>query len=120
MMVAWFQVLTQADAAKTYVLIAIIFTFIAAAVWIIVGILALMQPILGPILFGIGLVAFLIAILVYLTTYERIKLGDYAGATGPCLVWGLLDLLFGFGIAGIFLLLAHSKLSDLRVPSHRS
>ena len=99
-----------AATAKTYCLIGVIFSFIAALVWII---LSAILSLLATIFVGLGVLAVLIAIMVYVTTYERIRTGDYAGAKGPCLVWGILGLVTGFGISGIFLILAHSKLSEI-------
>lgn len=97
-----------AGTARTYVLISIVITFLAVPVWTLIG-LMLFQGV-GLLL---GAFAVLAAIMIYLTTYDRIRIGDYVGARGPCLVWGIIDLLVGFLVGGLFLLLAHSKLSDV-------
>mgnify|MGYP001050157089 CR=1 FL=1 len=99
-----------AASAKTYCLIAVIMCFVAAAVW---GVLSFTLAILMPVFLVLGIVAVLIAVLVYITTYDKIRIGDYVGAKGPCLVWGFLGLIIGGAIPGIFLLLAHSKLSEI-------
>lgn len=110
----------RAAVAKTYCLIAVIMSFIAAAVWVLVGLsLSSIRFFTGAsaLFLVFGLVAVLIAVMVYLTTYDRIGIGDYVGAKGPCLVWGFLGLIFGFLIPGIFLMLAHSKLSEIAQPA---
>jgi len=99
-----------AGSAKTYCLIAVIMCFLAAAGWVVLSVLAVG---VSGIFLVLGVVAVLIAVLVYITTYDRIRIGDYVGAKGPCLVWGFLGLIIGGVIPGIFLLLAHSKLSEI-------
>jgi len=107
-----------ASTAKTYSLIAVILCFVAAAIWVVLGpflAFLLRSPSLGIVL---GVLAVVIAVLIYITTYDRIRIGDFEGAKGPCLVWGFLGLIFGWGIPGIFLILAHSKLSE--IPPYRA
>lgn len=102
--------------ARTYILIAIVITFFAVVFWVVFGLL--LAIVYGLAAFVPAAIAFLVAILIYLTTYDRLSIGDFAGARGPCLVWGIVDLFFGLGIAGILLLLAHSKLSDVRAGGY--
>jgi hypothetical protein len=99
-----------ANTAKTYSLIAVILSFMAAAVWLIVSLILVR---LSSIFLVMGILAVVIAVLIYITTYDRIRIGDFEGAKGPCLMWGFLGLILGGVIVGLFLILAHSKLSEI-------
>jgi len=107
--------------ARTYILISIVITFLSIPVWVIIGFVWTVQwnwwyPYGSPPLWIAlipGAIAFFVAVMIYLTTYDRVTIGDYLGARGPCLVWGIIDLFSGLIVGGIFLLLAHSRLSDM-------
>jgi len=105
-----------ANTAKTYSLIAVILSFIAASVWLIVSLILVR---LSSIFLVMGILAVVIAVLIYITTYDRIRIGDFEGAKGPCLLWGFLGLILGGVVVGLFLILAHSKLSEVfqRAPA---
>ena len=114
----------EADAGtvRTYILISIVATFLSIPVWIVIGFVWLVPwwilsyPYVGPPIWLAlvpSVIAFFVAVMIYLTTYDRVGIGDYLGARGPCLVWGILDLFSGLLVGGVFLLLAHSKLSDM-------
>ncbi len=106
-------------------MIAVILTAALGLIFVITGATA---PDLATSLLGVVLL--LVALAAYLTTFDRIKRRDYAGAKGPLLTWGaisivlaavigallfstgspLLFLSFGEFFAGILFVIAHSSI----------
>ena len=85
------------ETAKTMVIIGMV----VQVIFVIVGILA--------VIFLIGI---LWLVLDYVMVYRRIVEGRADQAETPALVMGILQLLFGGVVPGIFLLIAWLKLRD--------
>jgi len=69
-----------------------------------------------PIVMGAGIFAIVIILVfigAYLTTAKRIDDGLYEAAKTPCLVMGILGLLVGLIVPGIFYMLAYTKLGEV-------
>ncbi len=107
----------SADEAGTWTLVALIFHVLfsigtALVIFLFFGILA----IFGNIFWVIGAVLIgLIVLSLYIGVdwcYLRIRRGDYDGARAPTLILGILGIVFGGIITGVFYLLAYSKLGD--------
>ena len=60
-----------------------------------------------------AILALLILIGAYLSTVKRIDDGLYEAAKTPCLVMGIIGLVIGFVIPGIFYMLAYTKLGEV-------
>ncbi|HZY71015.1 MAG TPA: hypothetical protein VFF67_08590 [Thermoplasmata archaeon] len=107
------------ESAETMALIAFIFQCLASAfVFLIAGFF--------PFFFLAGLFgAFFAALLIvlvaataftlyagYAWVYARIQRGEYQAAQAPALVLGILGLIFGGVIVGVFYIVAYVKLGD--------
>jgi len=69
-----------------------------------------------PIMMGAGIFAIVIILIfigAYLTTVKRIDDGLYEAAKTPCLIMGILGLLIGLVVPGIFYMLAYTKLGEV-------
>jgi len=69
-----------------------------------------------PIVMGAGIFAIVIILVfigAYLTTVKRIDDGLYEAAKTPCLIMGILGLLVGLIVPGIFYMLAYTKLGEV-------
>jgi len=69
-----------------------------------------------PIMMGAGIFAIIIVLIfigAYLTTVKRIDDGLYEAAKTPCLIMGILGLLIGLIVPGIFYMLAYTKLGEV-------
>ncbi len=69
-----------------------------------------------PLTIGGGLLSIVILLIfigAYLATIKRISDGLYEAAKTPCLVMGLLGLVIGLVVPGIFYMLAYSKLGEV-------
>jgi len=69
-----------------------------------------------PIMMGAGVFAIIIMLVfigAYLTTVKRIDDGLYEAAKTPCLIMGILGLLVGLIVPGIFYMLAYTKLGEV-------
>jgi len=69
-----------------------------------------------PIMMGAGIFAIIIVLIfigAYLTTVKRIDDGLYEAAKTPCLIMGILGLLVGLMVPGIFYMLAYTKLGEV-------
>ena len=69
-----------------------------------------------PIMMGAGIFAIIIILVfigAYLTTVKRIDDGLYEAAKTPCLIMGILGLLVGLIVPGIFYMLAYTKLGEV-------
>jgi hypothetical protein len=69
-----------------------------------------------PIMMGFGvlsIIIILIFIAAYLTTVKRIDDGLYEAAKTPCLIMGIVGLLIGFIVPGLFYMLAYTKLGEV-------
>jgi len=69
-----------------------------------------------PIVMGAGIIAVVIILVfigAYLTTVKRIDDGLYEAAKTPCLIMGILGLLVGLIVPGIFYMLAYTKLGEV-------
>ncbi len=69
-----------------------------------------------PIMMGAGIFAIVIILVfigAYLTTVKRIDDGLYEAAKTPCLIMGILGLLIGLIVPGIFYMLAYTKLGEV-------
>jgi len=69
-----------------------------------------------PIMMGAGIFAIVIILVfigAYLTTVKRIDDGLYEAAKTPCLIMGILGLLVGLIVPGIFYMLAYTKLGEV-------
>jgi hypothetical protein len=85
---------------------------------------------------GLGVIGLVILVASYMTTADKIRLGDLEGAKLPCVLWGLIALLLGGAafvflpltqisffsllaiVSGIFFLLAHSKIEGVTAMSY--
>jgi hypothetical protein len=101
----------EVKTARNYSLIAIIWTALVSV--LIMGIGALM-PRLTFLLF-LGIISLFIGLVAFITTTERLRSGDFEAAKMPCLAFGIVLLFFGAIFGGVLMLLAHSKISELRV-----
>lgn len=64
--------------------------------------------------FGIfSIIVILIFIGAYLTTVKRIDDGLYEAAKTPCLIMGIIGLLVGLIVPGIFYMMAYTKLGEV-------
>jgi hypothetical protein len=59
-----------------------------------------------------GFLSLICAVASYITVAEKIRTGDITGARTWSIVYGVLLLIFGLLIGGIFFLFAHSKLAE--------
>jgi hypothetical protein len=69
-----------------------------------------------PLTMGFGvfsIVVILIFIGAYLTTVKRIDDGLYESAKTPCLIMGIIGLLVGLIVPGIFYMMAYTKLGEV-------
>lgn len=69
-----------------------------------------------PIMMGAGIFAIVVILVfigAYLTTVKRIDDGLYEAAKTPCLIMGILGLLIGLIVPGIFYMLAYTKLGEV-------
>ncbi len=69
-----------------------------------------------PLTIGAGLLIILVLLIfmgAYLATIRRIDNGLYEAAKTPCLVMGILGLVIGLVVPGIFFMLAYSKLGEV-------
>jgi uncharacterized protein YacL len=69
-----------------------------------------------PIMMAAGIFAIIIILIfigAYLTTVKRIDDGLYEAAKTPCLIMGILGLLVGLIVPGIFYMLAYTKLGEV-------
>jgi len=69
-----------------------------------------------PMIMGVGVFAIIIILVfigAYLTTVKRIDDGLYEAAKTPCLIMGILGLLVGLIVPGIFYMLAYTKLGEV-------
>jgi len=69
-----------------------------------------------PVMMGAGVFAIIIMLVfigAYLTTVKRIDDGLYEAAKTPCLIMGILGLLVGLIVPGIFYMLAYTKLGEV-------
>ncbi len=91
-----------------------LYTKIGVAFTILVGVLLL---VVGAIFAAaavavIGIISLIVAVGAYVTTTMKLDMNDVEGAKGSCLIWGILLLIFGALIGGLFFILAHSKISE--------
>lgn len=69
-----------------------------------------------PLTMGFGIfsiIVILIFIGAYLTTVKRIDDGLYEAAKTPCLIMGIIGLLIGLIVPGIFYMMAYTKLGEV-------
>jgi uncharacterized protein YacL len=69
-----------------------------------------------PITMGSGifaLIIILIFIAAYLTTVKRVDDGLYEAAKTPCLIMGIIGLIVGLVVPGIFYMMAYTKLGEV-------
>jgi len=93
-----------ADSSLILSFIAFLTGIVIPAVWIL------------PIMMGAGIFAIIIILVfigAYLTTVKRIDDGLYEAAKTPCLIMGILGLLVGLIVPGIFYMLAYTKLGEV-------
>ena len=93
-----------ADSSLVLFYIAFLAGIVIPAVWVL------------PIMMGAGIFAIIIVLIfigAYLTTVKRIDDGLYEAAKTPCLIMGILGLLIGLIVPGIFYMLAYTKLGEV-------
>lgn len=69
-----------------------------------------------PITMGFGVFAIIVILVfigAYLTTVKRIDDGLYEAAKTPCLIMGIVGLLVGLIVPGIFYMMAYTKLGEV-------
>lgn len=69
-----------------------------------------------PITMGFGIFAIIVILIfigAYLTTVKRIDDGLYEAAKTPCLIMGIIGLLVGLVVPGIFYMMAYTKLGEV-------
>jgi hypothetical protein len=126
----------EARAASNYAWGGIAFVLITSITWLIIGLTNAPQP--SVIFAGLGVVGLVIIVASYLTTADKIRIGDVEGAKLPCVLWGIISLLLGGAafvflpltqvsffsllaiVGGIFFLLAHSKIEGVSTASYPS
>ncbi len=110
----------SAESAKILILIGLVLQAIEVGVLVVVGLLLFLVPFFG-IVVGI-LIAFGVVwiVLVYLFSYRRVVEGDYTGARGPTLVFGILSLLTLNLISGILYLVGYAELGTAEQEMGRS
>ncbi len=98
--------------AETLILVGLILQIIEVVILLGLGSFLLFVPILGGIIFGLGIIGIIWVLLVWAFSYRRTREGDYVGARTPTLVFGILSLIsFGL-ISGILYIIAYVKLGD--------
>lgn len=102
--------------AETFILLGFIFQILCSAAILFFAFLFFF---VGFVFVSIALIAALIigctVLMLYVAfamSYQRAKRGDYAGAKAPTLLLGILGLIFGFLITGIFYIIAYVKLGE--------
>jgi len=100
------------ETASTLILIGLILQAVEVLILFGIGALFLIVPFIGVIVLGLGVIALIWVVLVYMFSYERTKEGDYEGARTPTLVFGILSLLTVNLISGILYIIAYVKLGD--------
>jgi len=109
----------RVQGSSTYVLIAIVITAVIGLFLLVLGVGFASLGGFAPSLTSMGLeysvagIVFLFVVLgAYLTTVERIRRRDYAGARGPLLIWGGVSIVLAavlgalvYDAGGMFLLL---------------
>lgn len=126
----------EARAASNYAWGGIAFVLITSITWLIIGLTTTPQP--SVIFAGLGVVGLVIIVGSYMTTADKIRIGDLEGAKLPCVLWGIISLLLGGAafvflpstqlsffsllaiVGGIFFLLAHSKIEGVSTVSYPS
>lgn len=99
--------MTAQSDARTYSAISAVSTAIIGLVVVGYGLIIDMTFVIV-----IGFISVLFALTSYVLVTERIRTNDLEGARAPCLALGIVLLVFGALIGGIFMLLAHTKLSE--------
>lgn len=69
-----------------------------------------------PMTMGAGIFAIILILIfigAYLTTVKRIDDGLYEAAKTPCLIMGILGLLVGLIVPGIFYMMAYTKIGEV-------
>lgn len=123
----------EARAASNYAWAAIGFVLITAITWLFIGLTSYPPSVVFA---GLGVVALVIVVASYITTADKIRLGDFEGAKLPCVLWGILSLLLAGAafvflpitpvsffslvaiVGGIFFLLSHSKIEGVSAASY--
>ncbi len=118
---------TEAQSARTFALVGVVFYIIGA----VVGGIALVSSLFAfafvtpmpvsivffPIIFPGIFLAIAVALTVWSWgTLQQIEQGRYQEAQAPVLVQGILGLFFAFLIGGIFLILSYVKLGNVVSP----
>jgi hypothetical protein len=107
------------------------FVLITAITWLVIGLTGAPPPTPSTVFVALGAIALIIIVASYMTTADKIRLGDLEGAKLPCVAWGILSFLLGGAVfvflpltqisffsllavaGGVFFLLAHSKIEGL-------
>ena len=100
------------ETASTLILIGLILQGIEVAIFLGIGLLLFVVPIVGVFVLAIGAIGVLWLVLVYGFSYGPTQMGDYSGARTPTLVFGILSLLTLGLISGILYIIAYAKLGD--------
>jgi len=98
--------------ASTLILIGFILQVIEVAIFLLIGLVFLIVPILGLIVFALALIGVVWLILVWVYSYKPTIEGNYEDARTPTLVFGILSLLTLGLISGILYIIAFAKLGD--------
>lgn len=100
------------ETAKTLILIGLILQVIEVVILLGIGLLFIVVPFLGAVVFGLGVIGTIWVLLVYWFSYKPTSEGDFTGARTPTLVLAIISLLtFGL-ISGILYVVAYAKLAD--------
>jgi hypothetical protein len=123
----------SAGTAQTLILIGFIFQIIISVILIIgIGVVFLIASLaaavfppaaIGSIIFlAFGAIDIVLLYVAYEYSYKPAREGQYEAARGPTLLLGILGLIFGLVITGIFYIIGYVKLGDavneLRQPMH--
>jgi hypothetical protein len=98
--------------ASTLILIGFILQVIEVAIFLLIGLVFLVIPIVGLFVFALALIGVVWLILVWVYSYTPTAEGNYEGARTPTLVFGILSLLTLGLISGILYIIAYAKRGD--------